>query len=111
MAVIFATGIHRAVTEEEKARDTHTVHRATNKDARSQPARSDADRSNGRYENRHNSRTKSALTQFDHVVLMAVHRFITSRDSPADANLSARDSASAKTISATHKLAFDCEKA
>ena len=110
MSVIFATGIHRSATEEEKhsiltpfiAQRVKTLDH--NPRDLMQIVRMGETKSGITVE------LNRAITQFDHVVLIGGASFHYFAGFTGGRKLICPGLASAKTISATHKLAFDCEK-
>ncbi|PYS98663.1 MAG: nickel-dependent lactate racemase [Acidobacteria bacterium] len=110
MAVIFATGIHRAVTDEEKqtiltpfvAQRIKTLDHSP-RDLM-QIVRFGETRSGIPVE------LNRAITEYDHVVLIGGASFHYFAGFTGGRKLICPGLASAKTVAATHKLAFDCEK-
>jgi nickel-dependent lactate racemase len=109
MAVIFASGIHRAVTEEEKyeiltpfiAQRIKTLDH--NPRDLMQIVRMGETNSGIAVE------LNRAMTQFDHIVLLGGAAFHYFAGFTGGRKLVCPGLGSSKTISATHKLAFDCE--
>ena len=109
MAVIFATGIHRAVTEDEKhailtpfiAQRLKTIHH----DARNLAQLVRVGETSGGIPVELNR----ALMDFDHVVLIGGVTFHYFAGFTGGRKLICPGLASSRTIAATHKLAFDCE--
>jgi len=110
MAVIFATGIHRAVTEEEKHEILTPFIAQRIKTLDHNPRdlmhiiRMGETRSGIPVE------LDRAVTKYDHVVLIGGASFHYFAGFTGGRKLICPGLGSAKTISATHKLAFDCEK-
>lgn len=109
MSVIFATGIHRAVTDAEK-HDILTPFiaqriKTLDHDARDlmQIVRLGELKSGAPVE------LNRALTEFDHIVLIGGVTFHYFAGFTGGRKLICPGLASQRTISATHKLAFDCE--
>lgn len=110
MAVIFATGIHRRVTEEEK-------HAILTPFIAQRLKTLDHDASNPLKNFRVGETSGGipvelnwSLTEFDHVVLIGGVTFHYFAGFTGGRKLICPGLASVKTISATHMLAFDCEK-
>lgn len=109
MAAIFATGIHRAVTEAEKqailtpfiAQRLKTLQH----DARDLAQLVRVGETSGGIAVELNR----ALTEFDHVVLIGGATFHYFAGFTGGRKLICPGLASSRTIAATHKLAFDCE--
>ncbi|MDM7923634.1 MAG: nickel-dependent lactate racemase [Pyrinomonadaceae bacterium] len=110
MAVIFATGIHRPVTEEEQ-REIVTPFIAQrlklfHHDARHPVKLFAVGETSGGIPVELNW----VLTEYDHIVLIGGVTFHYFAGFTGGRKLICPGLASAKTISATHKLAFDCER-
>ena len=109
IAVIFATGIQRAVTEDEKleiltpfiAQRVKTL----NHDARNLMGFVRL----GETENGIPVELNRALTEFDHTIIVGGVSFHYFAGFSGGRKLICPGLASSRTISATHKLAFDCE--
>jgi nickel-dependent lactate racemase len=109
MAAVFATGIHRAVTEAEKqailtpfiAQRLKTIQH----DARNLAQLVRVGETSGGIAVELNR----ALTEFDHVVLIGGVTFHYFAGFTGGRKLICPGLASSRTIAATHKLAFDCE--
>ncbi len=109
IAVIFATGIHRAVTEDEKleiltpfiAQRVKTL----NHDARNLMGFVRL----GETENGIPVELNRALTEFDHTIIVGGVSFHYFAGFSGGRKLICPGLASSRTISATHRLAFDCE--
>lgn len=110
IAVIFATGIHRPVTEEEKpailtpfiAQRIKTLHHGP----RDLMQLVDMGETSGGIPVKLNR----VLTEYDHVILVGGVTFHYFAGFTGGRKLICPGLAAAQTISATHKLAFDCEK-
>lgn len=110
IAIIFATGIHRAVTEEEKqailtpfiAQRIKTL----NHGPRDLMQLADMGETSGGI----SVKLNRAVTEYDHVVLVGGITFHYFAGFTGGRKLICPGLAAAQTISATHKLAFDCEK-
>lgn len=110
ISIIFATGIHRRVTEEEKAeiltpfiaQRIKTLHH----DARNPIRNFRVGETSGGIPVELDWR----LTEFDHVVLAGGVTFHYFAGFTGGRKLVCPGLASAKTVTATHKLAFDCER-
>jgi len=109
MAVIFATGIHRAVTEEEKQTILTPFIAQRVKTLDHNPRDLMQIVRMGETSNGITVELNRAVTQFDHVVLIGGASFHYFAGFTGGRKLICPGLASAKTISATHKLAFDCE--
>jgi nickel-dependent lactate racemase len=110
MSVIFATGIHRPVTEEEK-REILTPFIAQRLKQLDHNPRDLARIMNvGETPGGISVELNRALTEFDHVVLIGGVTFHYFAGFTGGRKLICPGLASARTVSATHKLAFDCER-
>lgn len=110
MAIIFATGIHRKVTEEEKqtiltpfiAQRIKTLDHDARDLARFVRV--------GETSNGIPIELNRALTEYDHVVLIGGVTFHYFAGFTGGRKLICPGLASSRTVSETHKLAFDCEQ-
>jgi nickel-dependent lactate racemase len=109
MAVIFATGIHRSVTEEEKQAILTPFIAQRVKTLDHNPRDLMQIVRMGETSNGITVELNRAVTQFDHVVLIGGASFHYFAGFTGGRKLICPGLASAQTISATHKLAFDCE--
>src|SRR5688572_4296467 len=110
MNVIFSTGIHRAVTEQEK-RDILTPFIAQRiKTLDHDPRDLMQIVRLGETPNGIPVELNRALTAYDHVVLIGGVTFHYFAGFTGGRKLICPGLASAKTVSATHKLAFDCDR-
>ena len=109
MAVIFATGIHRVVTEEEKHAILTPFIAQRIKTLDHNPRDLMQIVRMGETKSGITAELNRAVTQFDHVVLVGGASFHYFAGFTGGRKLICPGLASAKTISATHKLAFDCE--
>lgn len=110
MSVIFATGIHRPVTADEK-RDILTPFIAQRIKTLDHNPRDLAQLVRvGETTGGIAVELNRALTEFDHVVLLGGITFHYFAGFTGGRKLVCPGLASARTISATHKLAFDCER-
>jgi len=110
MAVIFATGIHRAATEEEKHEILTPFIAQRIKTLDHNPRDLMHIMRVGETAVGITVELNRALTEYDHVVLIGGASFHYFAGFTGGRKLICPGLASAKTISATHKLAFDCEK-
>jgi lactate racemase len=114
--IIFATGIHRKVTEEEK-REILTpfiVQRIKTLDHNAKDLRQLAGLDSNQFTNFGEINgspieLNKILTEYDHVILVGGISFHYFAGFTGGRKLICPGLASEKTISATHKLAFDCE--
>ena len=110
MSVIFSTGIHRAVTEDEK-REILTPFIAQRIKALDHNPRDLMQIMRmGETSGGIAVELNRALTEHDHIVLVGGVTFHYFAGFTGGRKLVCPGLASAKTISATHKLAFDCER-
>jgi nickel-dependent lactate racemase len=109
MAVIFATGIHRAVTEEEKHSILTPFIAQRLKILDHNPRDLMQIVRMGETGNATTVELNRAVTQYDHVVLIGGASFHYFAGFTGGRKLICPGLASAKTVAATHKLAFDCE--
>src|SRR5215204_1088918 len=110
ISVIFATGIHRAVTEHEK-RDILTPFIAQRIKTLDHNARDLMQIVRvGETASRIPVELNRSLKEHDHVILVGGATFHYFAGFTGGRKLICPGLASAKTISATHKLAFDCER-
>ena len=109
MSVIFATGIHRAVTEEEKHAILTPFIAQRLKTLDHNPRDLMQIVRMGETKGGISVELNRALTQHDHVVLIGGASFHYFAGFTGGRKLICPGLASAKTVSATHKLAFDCE--
>ena len=110
MAVIFATGIHRAVSEEEKHEILTPFIAQRIKTLDHNPRDLMHIVRMGETNAGITVELNRALTEYDHVVLIGGASFHYFAGFTGGRKLVCPGLASAKTISATHKLAFDCDK-
>jgi lactate racemase len=109
MAVIFATGIHRQVTEEEKRAILSPFIAQRIKTLDHGPRDLMKIVNSGETSGGIPVELNRALFEFDHVVLIGGVTFHYFAGFTGGRKLVCPGLASSKTISATHKLAFDCE--
>ena len=109
MSVIFATGIHRAVTEEEKHEILTRFIAQRVKMLDHNPRDLMQIVRMGETKSGNSVELNRAITQHDHVVLIGGASFHYFAGFTGGRKLICPGLASAKTVSATHKLAFDCE--
>ncbi len=109
MAVIFSTGIHRAVTEKEKSEILTPFIAQRIKTLDHGPRDLMQITRVGETASGIPVELNRALAQYDHVVLIGGVTFHYFAGFTGGRKLICPGLASAKTISATHKLAFDCQ--
>lgn len=110
MAAIFATGIHRPVTEEEKHHILTPFIAQRIKTLDHNPRDLMHIMRVGETVSREPIELNRALGEFDHVVLIGGVTFHYFAGYTGGRKMICPGLASARTISATHKLAFDCER-
>ncbi len=110
MSVIFSTGIHRPVTAEEKEEILTPFISQRIKTLDHNPRDLAQIVRMGETSGGISIELNRALTEFDHVVLIGGVTFHYFAGFTGGRKLICPGLASAKTVSATHKLAFDCER-
>lgn len=110
MSVIFSTGIHRAVTEDEKREILTSFIAQRIKALDHNPRDLMQIMRMGETSGGIAVELNRVLTEHDHVVLLGGVTFHYFAGFTGGRKLVCPGLASAKTISATHKLAFDCER-